>query len=44
MRDKLIHDYFSVDIETVWLTAQDDIPMLHQQIKKILCDIGKLSR
>lgn len=21
MRDKLIHDYFGVDIETVWLTA-----------------------
>jgi uncharacterized protein with HEPN domain len=27
MRDKLIHDYFGVDINTVWLTAKDDIPV-----------------
>jgi uncharacterized protein with HEPN domain len=25
MRDKLIHDYFGVDIEKVWLTAMDDL-------------------
>jgi uncharacterized protein with HEPN domain len=41
MRDKLIHDYFGVDIETVWLTAQDDIPVLNRQIKGILKDLGK---
>ncbi len=28
MRDKLIHDYFGVDIDTVWLTAKEDIPIL----------------
>jgi uncharacterized protein with HEPN domain len=27
MRDKLIHDYFGVDIEKVWLTAQEDLLM-----------------
>jgi uncharacterized protein with HEPN domain len=27
MRDKLIHDYFGVDINTVWLTAKDDVPI-----------------
>ena len=26
MCDKLIHDYFGVDIDTVWLTAKKDIP------------------
>jgi len=26
MRDKLIHDYFDVDVETVWETATKDIP------------------
>jgi uncharacterized protein with HEPN domain len=26
MRDKLIHDYFGVDIDTVWLTVKKDIP------------------
>jgi uncharacterized protein with HEPN domain len=36
MRDKLIHDYFGVDIETVWLTVKNDIPVLKPQIKKIL--------
>jgi uncharacterized protein with HEPN domain len=41
MRDKLIHDYFGVDLETVWLTAQDDIPVLDRQIRRILKDLGK---
>ena len=26
MRDKLIHDYFGVDIGQVWLTATEDLP------------------
>ena len=38
MRDKLIHDYFGVDIEKVWLTAQEDLPVLKQQIIGILKD------
>ena len=36
MRDKLIHDYFGVDIEKVWLTVQIDILPLKKQINKIL--------
>jgi uncharacterized protein with HEPN domain len=36
MRDKLIHAYFGVDIGTVWLTAQDDIPALKVEIHRIL--------
>jgi len=36
MRDKLIHDYFGVDIEKVWLTVQNDIPFLKKQISRIL--------
>jgi len=39
MRDKLIHDYFGVDIETVWLTAQDDIPLLKVEVAKILNEL-----
>jgi uncharacterized protein with HEPN domain len=35
MRDKLVHDYFGVDIEEVWLTAKDDIPLLKAEIKRI---------
>jgi uncharacterized protein with HEPN domain len=36
MRDKLIHDYFGVDLEAVWLTARDDIPALKAEISAIL--------
>ena len=36
MRDKLIHGYFGVDIEKVWLTARDDLPELQIEIQKIL--------
>jgi uncharacterized protein with HEPN domain len=36
MRDKLIHDYFGVDIEKVWLTAVDDLPLLKIEVQKIL--------
>jgi len=36
MRNKLIHDYFGVDIEKVWLTVKKDIPTLKDQITRIL--------
>jgi uncharacterized protein with HEPN domain len=36
MRDKLIHDYFGVDIEKVWLTVKEDIPLLKREINQIL--------
>jgi uncharacterized protein with HEPN domain len=38
MRNKLIHDYFGVDLEKVWFTIEDDIPMLKEQISKIIND------
>ena len=36
MRDKVIHDYFGVDIEIVWNTINKDIPLLKSYFKKIL--------
>lgn len=36
MRDKLIHGYFGVDIEAVWVTVENDIPVLKEQIINIL--------
>jgi uncharacterized protein with HEPN domain len=36
MRDKLIHHYFRVDLDQVWLTATGDIPVLRAQIERIL--------
>ncbi len=35
-RDKLIHDYFGVDIDKVWLMREDDIPTLKSEIMQIL--------
>jgi uncharacterized protein with HEPN domain len=35
MRDKLIHDYFSVDLDTVWETASKDIPELLPDLEAI---------
>jgi len=39
MRDKLVHDYFGVDIDKVWLTAQDDVPALRAEVTKILGEL-----
>ena len=39
MRDKLIHDYFGVDIEKVWLTAKDDLPTLKIEVQRILTEL-----
>lgn len=36
MRDKLIHEYFQVDIDTVWETASKDIPDLLPQLEAVL--------
>jgi uncharacterized protein with HEPN domain len=39
MRSKLIHDYFGVDLEKVWFTIEDDIPMLKEKISEIIDDL-----
>lgn len=36
MRDKLIHHYFGVDLEQVWLVVKKDIPVLKKEINFIL--------
>ena len=41
MRDKLIHDYFGVDIEKVWDTTQEDLHVLKEQVIGILRDFGQ---
>jgi uncharacterized protein with HEPN domain len=39
MRDKLIHGYFGVDIDKVWLTTQDDLPVLKAEVNEMLKQI-----
>jgi len=41
MRDKLVHEYFGVDIEILWKTAKHDIPPLKQLIQNILASLEK---
>jgi uncharacterized protein with HEPN domain len=36
MRDKLIHDYFGVDIDAVWDTVEKDIPSLKNQLQALI--------
>jgi uncharacterized protein with HEPN domain len=36
MRDKLIHDYFGVDVEAVWLTVREDLPKLKPSLERLL--------
>lgn len=35
MRNKLIHDYFDVDIEAVWKTVLEDLPFLKKEFLKM---------
>lgn len=44
MRDKLIHDYFGVDIGQVWLTATEDLPALRGEVEKMLAELGERDR
>ena len=36
MRNRVIHDYLYVDLESVWQTVQKDVPELEQQLLKLL--------
>jgi len=36
MRNILIHEYFGVDVEQVWLTATEEIPSLRNKVSEIL--------
>ena len=36
MRDKLIHQYFEVNLELVWRTVEIEIPRLKQAVEELL--------
>jgi uncharacterized protein with HEPN domain len=40
MRNKLVHDYYEIRTETVWLTVQDDLPPLISSIRRLLADLA----
>jgi uncharacterized protein with HEPN domain len=43
MRDKLIHDYFGVNLQLVWDVVVRDLPDLKRKIDVLLKDLGPLT-
>jgi uncharacterized protein with HEPN domain len=41
MRDKLIHDYFGVNLQLVWDAVERDLPILNQKIGRLLESLGE---
>jgi uncharacterized protein with HEPN domain len=39
MRNKLIHKYFGIDLELVWVTIKNKLPEFKKQVLKILMEI-----
>jgi uncharacterized protein with HEPN domain len=36
MRDKLVHEYWGIDLETVWKTLKEDIPPIKPLLENII--------
>jgi hypothetical protein len=36
LRNRIIHEYFGVDLEIVWSVITDDLPPLRSEIKRII--------
>lgn len=41
MRDKLIHDYFGVNVDVVWKTVKEDLPTLKKLLRKIIKELDQ---
>ena len=41
MRDKIVHHYFRIDLDFVWQTVKQDIPVLRSQISKLYTDLSE---
>ncbi len=38
MRNRLIHAYFNVNLDIVWVTVQEELPLLITQLEQILSE------
>lgn len=36
MRNRLVHAYFDINLDIVWQTVRQDLPMLIEQIERVL--------
>jgi len=41
MRDKLIHEYFGVDLSIVWAVIKDELPPLRPEIERLLRKVAE---
>jgi uncharacterized protein with HEPN domain len=41
MRDKIIHEYFGVNLKIVWQTIEEDLPLLEVMTKKMVADVDE---
>lgn len=39
MRDILVHAYWKIDIEVVWASIQEDVPVLKQAVSQIMGEL-----
>lgn len=44
MRDRLVHEYFGVDLEILWETAKEDVPQLKIPVSKVLEDMERVHK
>ena len=40
MRNLLVHEYFGIDLEEVWSTAVNDLPLPRPDVKAMLAGLG----
>lgn len=41
MRNRLVHEYFGVDLKIVWTVVHEELPPLKPALKKLLSEIEK---
>lgn len=41
MRDKLIHDYFGINLQLVWDVVERDLPVLRLKVSQLLGEFGQ---
>ncbi len=39
IRNILIHEYFGVDVDILWQTIQEDLPMVRDKIRQLIADL-----
>lgn len=41
IRDRIIHGYFDMDLEIIWIAIKEELPFLKPKFEKILKDLEK---